>query len=347
MSGIISISGGAVATVQSGTLAAGPGYVAPAAPAPAYALFDNSSGVLSKYPGDGGAADWTVSNLFTGAKALGVDKVNKKFYVPNNSGWVYKLDGITGAEDWKVRPDDAQVHGPRVAVDQNGDLYYGNKTGAADPMRKLQASDGAIIWNSSPPKYNAYKTTIYSQAENAVYTCHASQFVSTGLVKRDATTGVEVWNITISGNPGFDAWPEDGVLLSNGNIALVTVGLTSGDGHFIVIDASTGAEVVKTSLNVGDQGGMITADATHVFISSTNTLYAFTHAGVLVDSTTLTGTFPDRPMATRALTGISYMTNNQAGTVNSMSIVGGVITFGASIGPYGTGYQDSGMEFLD
>ena len=343
------------------TLAIGPGAKLQGgsiANTPSYIKFSQTTQV-SRYDGPGATtATWTNS-LGVQIRALGIDLANGKVFASGNGGLLRKIDVATGATDWSINLDaGSYINGPKIAVDQNGDVYAAL---LSDPQqtpplgtKKIDGATGNVIWTSSTT-YHGGRSTIYSQAENAVYTCHQDSFDS-GLTKYDASTGVQIWNKNASdvlvSNGGSPARPTDGVLLPNGNIALATNGSSgSGNqGHFFVLNASTGAEIVNERMNAPHSAGFITADATHVYISAAGSgsyLYAWEHDGS--NPVTNTNTiFGSRQVGYRTSQNQAYITNATTGNVEAMTATGSGITVGDSnVGTAGFQYNVGPIYFLD
>lgn len=341
------ITSGSILNIGSGAVMQG-GSVANA---PSYVTYSSTTGV-SRYDGVGGTTPLWTNTLTSTGMNLGVDLINQKIFAGSSDGNLRKIDASTGATDWTVDAGDI-IDGPRIAVDENGDAYVAFRgSSGALATKKINGADGSTVWSSSTA-YSNGNSTIYSQAQGAVYACHADGH-NAGLVKYDASTGVEIWKKNSSdvlvSNSGAPAKPYDGVLLPNGNIALATDGWTGSNnrGHLFVLNASTGAQIVKTNMVAPHTGRNIVADSTHVFISTGgagNYMYAWQHDGTNpVTNTGITGT---RPLGYRESKDQAYIRDALNSTVVTMVHDGSSITLGDSIGPATRNGSGWPIIFLD
>jgi len=335
---------GSGAIIQGGSVQAPPAYVA---------FSDNGTNKVARYAGDGTTTPVWETTLSDHGTALGVDVTNQKIFAADSNDILTKIDAATGAVDWTVDVGDI-VDGPRIAVDENGHAYVAFR-GSSDALatKKINGSNANTIWSSSTT-YDAGRSTIYSQAQNAVYVCHQDGH-NAGLIKYNASTGVEIWkknsSDTLVSSAGAPANPIDGVLLPDGNIALATSGWTGSQnrGHLFVLNASTGAQIVKQNLVAPHSGGSIVADSTHVFMSTSGAggayFYAWEHDGTnLVTNTSITSI---RSMGYRESKDQAYLADSVNGDLLPMNATSTSINFGASIGNDGRNGGSWPILFLD
>jgi len=341
------IASGMTLRLGSGAIIQGGSVQAP----PAYVTFSDTR-YVSRYAGDGTSTPvWTtvVSPTHQGL-SLGVDLNNQKIFAATQDGILTKLDAATGAVDWTVDIG-YESHGPRIAVDENGHAYVGFHDGAnARATKKINGSNANTIWSSSTSYTFAY-STIYSQAQNAVYVCHEDQTNWASLVKYNASTGVEIWkkgrDDVLEAGTGYQASSYDGVLLPDGNIALTAAGYSgSGNkGYFFVLNASTGAQIVKQTMDSDHRLGNIVADSTYVYLSTNEHLYAFEHDGTnKVANTSFTS---KKSMGYRASKDQAYLANTNSSGLFSMNATSTGINFGPSIGDDGRNGGGWPILFLD
>ena len=345
MSGVITVTSGP-GLVISGVMAA-----ASRIADPSFVMWQDLGGTLALYPGTGGAtATWT-NVLTTTARGIGVDTTNSFIYATDDNGNLRKID-YDGNTEWTVDTGTAQIHGPRIATDPSGDVYVGYRTGGAAAIEKRSSVDGSIVWSSVSGPYSGATSIVHSAAESAIYVGYQAGHAA-GLVKYSDSTGAELWNknsgdVLVS-SAGAPASPTDVTLLPNGNVALATTGWTGSQnrGHFWVLNASTGAQIVKADMTATANGGTLAVDDTHAFISagSVNDLYAWEHDGTFVD--TLSGVGIQRPIGTRASTSQVYIADPGSGDVKEVNISGSTIVLGTSIATYSNAFTNTHLGFID
>lgn len=304
---------------------------------PSYATF--SGGGVARYDGVGGTTPLWFASTSTQVTSTGIDIPNQKIFIGENNGGLQKVDGTTGTNEWSVSLG-ATSWARKIAVDENGDIYVGIDDSSA-PIKKLSGVDGSTLWTGASG--SVVRSAVYSQAENAVYGCKQTG----GVTKYNATTGAEIWHKSMAnGGLPSNVGPQDGVLLPNGNIALATTGSTGSQprGHYLVIDAGTGAVLVNVTMDTLDNGRGIEADATHVYVSTQKSggspsIYAWEHDGSnRVINTGNGGSWPTATsMGLHVATNQVYAKyyNGSTGVVVPITATNSTIDIGNSIGPNG------------
>jgi hypothetical protein len=221
---------------------------------------------------DAGTVQWIwernrVGLSLKSSPAIGADGT---IYVGTPFGWIYALDGKTGAQKWGAQIGTAEVHSA-PAIGADGTIYVGSDDGficALDEHnggKKWAFQTGDVVRSS--PAIGADGTIYVSSYDGCIYALNGRTgaqkwAVQTGrllhsspAIGADGTIYVGTYNdktIALDGKTGATKWVVKTVGFQYSSPAIgadgtVYIGCHGGWNRFIALDGKTGAEKWKYS----------------------------------------------------------------------------------------------------
>lgn len=188
---------------------------------------------------------------------------------------VVKLDGVSGAEVWRLSVDGPGMRDEAftVAVDAAGDAMVGGRIQNGFAVLKVDGALGAELWRYTLPSpiasvVNELKVTATGDVM-AVGSVGVNEIDGPVAVKLDGSTGLELWRRELAGGEGRAAALDgSGHLVVGGN-----VGVSERDFLVWKLDGATGDDIWRNAFRL-KQGPAKTSTALDIVVGASGDIYA-------------------------------------------------------------------------
>jgi outer membrane protein assembly factor BamB len=213
-------------------------------------LIGDSTGKVSAFDGQSGAAKWSFQTAggasFPPSMNIGPDGT---VYV--NAGIAYALDGKTGAQKWKADPGAGYINSSGLssppAIGLLNTVYFGG----SDPLYAVDGLTGVILWKvSSPNSIAGTFTTPAVGSDGTVYCLHTG--TPSVLYAFDGRTGTKKWQFIVQSD--LDVGKGSPAIGTDGTIYVV------GRDQLFALDPATGSKKWASSGIFNGQSPVIGGD---------------------------------------------------------------------------------------